>query len=118
MSFLFQADADLDPDIGRGLRRREPSIDFRDASGAIPDGTTDPEVLRIAAQAGCVLVSRDVSTMPGHFARFIAEHDSPGLLLVPSQRSIGVVIEALIMVWLNWSPEELRNRARWLPFAE
>jgi hypothetical protein len=101
-----------------GLKRREPSVDFREAAGAIPDKTPDPEVLRIAADAGCVLVSRDVSTMPAHFARFVTEHDSPGLLLVPSGGSIGDAIEGLLMVWLNWSPEEMRNRARWLPFPE
>ena len=51
LSLRFQADADLNPAIGRGLRRREPSLDFRSASGVIPDHTPDPEVLRIAAEA-------------------------------------------------------------------
>jgi hypothetical protein len=41
----FQADADLDPDIARGFRRREPSLDFRNAAGIIPDGTPDAAVL-------------------------------------------------------------------------
>ena len=58
MSFRFQADADLNPEIGRGLRRREPSVDFRAAVGVIADGTPDPEVLQIAAGDGRVLVSR------------------------------------------------------------
>jgi predicted nuclease of predicted toxin-antitoxin system len=115
LSIRFQADADLNPEIGRGLRRREPSIDFRDAAGVIPDGTPDPEVLQIAAEDDRVLVSRDVTTMPDHFARFIALHESPGMLLIPSRRSVGTVIEALFMVWLIWTPEDLRNRARWLP---
>jgi predicted nuclease of predicted toxin-antitoxin system len=67
-----------------GLRRREPSIDFRAASGVIPDGTLDPEVLQIAADAGRVLISRDISTMHEHFARFVEQFDSPGVLLIPS----------------------------------
>jgi predicted amino acid dehydrogenase len=115
LSIRFQADADLNPEIGRGLRRREPSIDFRDAVGVIADGTSDPEVLQIAAEDDRVLVSRDVTTMPDHFARFIALHESPGMPLIPSRRSIGAVIEGLLMVWLIWTPEDLRNRARWLP---
>ena len=86
MSLRFQADADLDPE-GRSR----------------------------SAEAGRVLVSRDVTTKPGHFAQFVAEHDSPGVLLIPSSRPIGAAIEALLTVWLNWSPEELRNQARWLP---
>jgi hypothetical protein len=28
LSFRFQTDADLNPEIGRGFRRQEPSIDF------------------------------------------------------------------------------------------
>ncbi|MGP8247397.1 MAG: DUF5615 family PIN-like protein [Bryobacteraceae bacterium] len=70
MSFRFQADADLNPEIGRGLRRREPSIDFRAAAGLIADGTPDAEVLRIAAEDGRVLVSRDVATMPDPDRRY------------------------------------------------
>lgn len=115
MSLRFQADADLNPAIGRGLRRREPSIDFRSAAGVIPDGAADSDVLRVAAEAGRVLVSRDVGTMPGHFADFVQQQDSPGLVLIPSRRSIGSVIEGLLLVWMTWTEEDLRNRLRWLP---
>ena len=97
------------------MRRREPAIDFRAVIGVIADGTPDSEVLRIAANDGRVLVSRDVATMPAQFAGFVAQHESPGLLLVPSHRSIGTVIEGLLLVWLTWTPEDLRNQARWLP---
>src|SRR5207249_3683616 len=96
LSLRFQADADLNPAIGRGLRRREPSVDFRAAAGVIPDGTADPDVLRIAAEAGRVLVSRDIGTMPRHFAQFIQQQESPGLLLIHSRRPIGSVIEGLL----------------------
>ncbi|HYW45501.1 MAG TPA: hypothetical protein VE959_21745 [Bryobacteraceae bacterium] len=115
MSIRFQADADLNPEIERGLRRREPAIDFRGATSVIPDGTSDPDVLRFAADDGRVLVSRDVSTMPEFFERFISENESPGLLLIPSRRSIGTVIEGLLIVWLTWTPEDLRNQVRWIP---
>jgi hypothetical protein len=90
-------------------------IDFRAAVGVIADGTPDSEVLRVAANDGRVLVSRDVATMPRQFAGFVAQQESPGLLLVPSHRSIGAVIDGLLLVWLNWTPEDLRNQARWLP---
>lgn len=111
MSLRFQADADLNPAIGRGLRRHEPSIDFRAAAGVIPDSAPDPEVLRVAAEAGRVLVSRDVATMPGHFADFVQQQEPPGLMLIPSQRPIGNVIEGLLLVWMIWTEEQ----ARWLP---
>ena len=51
MKIKFQADANLDPDIWRGLCRREPSIDFEGQMGVIPDGASDPEVLKLAAEA-------------------------------------------------------------------
>ncbi len=115
MSIRFQADADLNPEIGRGLRRQEPAIDFRPAAGVIADGTPDLTVLRIAAEDDRVLVSRDVTTMPDHLARFVAQQNSPGMLLLNSRWSIGRAIEGLFMVWLIWTPEDLRNQARWLP---
>lgn len=115
MRISFQADADLDPDIGRGLRRREPSLDFRHSAGIIPDGAPDTEVLRVAAGASRVLVTRDVRTMRVHFQEFLAERESPGVLLIPSSRSTGAAIEGLLMVWLTWTPEDLRNHVLWLP---
>lgn len=115
MSFRFQADADIDPDIVRGLRLREPAIDFREAVGVIPDGTPDPEVLLMAADSGRVLVSGDARTMPGHLAEFVVSHDSPGVILIPSSGSIREAIDGLLVVWLEWRPGAMRNQARWLP---
>jgi hypothetical protein len=49
-----------------------------------------------------------------HFQDFVVHRDSPGVLLVPSTRSIGAAIEGLLIVWLNWTPEGLRNQVWWL----
>jgi hypothetical protein len=103
LKIRFQADADIDPDIRKGVLRREPSIDFRSAAGTIPEGMPDPEVLRIAAEDGRVLVSGDIRTMSVHFKNFVASRESPGVLLIPSARSIGAAIEGLLFVWLNWA---------------
>ena len=97
-------------------RRTAPIFVIRHGQvGVIADGTPDSEVLQIAAEAGRVLVSRDVTTMPAQFEAFVSQYESPGLLLVPSHRSIGAVIEGLLIVWLTWVPEDLLNQARWLP---
>jgi hypothetical protein len=104
LKIRFQADADIDPDIRKGLLRREASIDFQPAAGTIPDGTLHPEVLAIAADDDRVLVSGDLRTMCVHFQNFIATRESPGVLLIPSSRSIGAAIEGLLFVWLNWTP--------------
>ena len=91
-------------------------MDYRLAQGVIPDGTLDPGVLALAALSGRILVSRDVNSMPGHFVRFVQSGNiSPGLILIPSNRSIGYLIDAFLTVWLNWSAEEMQNQSRWLP---
>ena len=65
----FQADADLDGRILRGLRRVAPEIDIRSAAEAGLAGLADPEVLQIVARSGRIPVSQDRRTMPAHFAR-------------------------------------------------
>ena len=65
-----------------------------------------------------MLVSRDVGTMPDHVDTFVARHVSPGLLLIPSRRPIRDAIEGLLLVWLTWPEEALRNQIRWLPHPE
>jgi hypothetical protein len=52
--------------------------------------------------------------MPVHFATFVAAQESPGLILVPSDLSIGEVIERLLFLWAVSTPEQLRNRIEWL----
>jgi hypothetical protein len=79
LKIRFQADADIDPDIQKGL------------------------------------VSGDLRTMSVHFHGFVATHESPGVLMIPSSRSIGAAIEGLLFVWLNWTPDDLHNRVQWLP---
>jgi hypothetical protein len=51
MTPRFQADADVDQRVVIGLRRREPTIDFRDALAGGVIGLSDPAVLRIAAES-------------------------------------------------------------------
>jgi hypothetical protein len=69
MRVRFQADADLDGRIIRGLRRLAPEIDLRTAAEAGLSGLGDLEVLRISADSGRILVSQNRRTMPAHFAR-------------------------------------------------
>jgi predicted nuclease of predicted toxin-antitoxin system len=105
----------LDPDIGRGLVRQEPAIDWRPAQGFLADATPDPEVLQFAANAGRVLVSGDISTIPRHCSTFIATRSSPGAILIPSSATVGEAIEKLLIVWLSWTAEDIENQIWWLP---
>jgi hypothetical protein len=52
LKIRFQADADLHVPIIKGLRRREPSIDFITANEAGLAGIDDLAVLDLAASSG------------------------------------------------------------------
>jgi len=61
-----------------------------------------------------VLVSCDVTTIPHHFATFVAAKSSPGVILIPPRVSIGDVIERLLMTWRSWAAEDIQNQIWWL----
>ncbi|OFW26820.1 MAG: hypothetical protein A3J28_14100 [Acidobacteria bacterium RIFCSPLOWO2_12_FULL_60_22] len=115
MKVRFQADADLDGRVLRGLRRAAPEIDIRTAAGAGLSGHQDPEVLRIAAADGRILISQDRRTMPDHFRRFVADAASPGVILIRGGISVATAIEELVLIWTASEAEEWVNRLVWIP---
>lgn len=108
------ADADLQFAIVRGLRRREPTIDFLPAQGTIPEALGDPGVLALAADLQRGLVSHDYETMPGHFYRFVEFRQSPGVVLIRQLMPIGQAVEGLLVVWVCQDADEFRNRITYL----
>jgi hypothetical protein len=60
-------------------------------------------------------VTHDQSTMPEHFARFIAARDSPGLLVVPQHVAPSLVAEELLLIWVSTDADEWVNRIAYLP---
>jgi Domain of unknown function (DUF5615) len=115
MRVRFQADADLDGRILRGLRRAAPQIDIRTAAEAGLAGLKDPEVLRITADTGRILVSQDRRTMPTHYARFSADAQSPGVILLREGIPISTAIEELVLIWNASEAEEWVDRLVWIP---
>lgn len=115
MRVRFQADADLDGRILRGLRRAASEIDIRTAADAGLAGLEDPEVLRIAQDAARILVSQDRRTMPAHFARFVNEARSSGVILLREGVSIAAAIEDLVLIWSASEAEEWIDRLVWIP---
>jgi len=112
----FQADADLNEDIVKGVLRREPKVDFRTATSARLRGLSDLEVLTIAAEEGRILVSHDRKTMPRTFVQFIQSKTSPGLFLISQKTDLLVAIESLLLAWNASKNEEWINRIAVLPF--
>jgi len=118
MRVRFQADADLDARIVRGVKRREPLVDFQTGEAAGFRAVSDPEVLQMAAGSGRILVTHDKRTMPGHFSTFVAHHTSPGVFIVQKDTPIGVVVEDLSMIWAASDAEEWQDRLVWIPLQE
>ena len=115
MRIRFQADADFNQKIVRGLRRREPLVDFLEAHAGGVIGIADPEVLRVAAAAGRIVVSHDRKTMPAHFARFLESQSSPGIVIVSQDLDISSAIEDLLLIWSATGDDDWFNRIGFLP---
>ena len=116
MRVRFQADADLDGRILRGLRRVAPEIDIQPAAGAGLEGLADLEVLRISADSGRILVSQDRRTMPRHFSSYVAAGSlSAGVILLREAIPISIAIEELVLIWTASDAEEWINRLAWIP---
>lgn len=116
MKVRFQADADLDGRVLRGLRRAASEIDIQSATDAGLPGVADPEVLRLASGQGRVLVSQDRRTMPIHFRRYVnSGANSSGVILLREGVPIGAAIEDLVLIWSASEADEWINRLVWIP---
>jgi len=109
MKVRFQADSDLNEDIVTGVVRREPKIDFQTASEANLRGLLDQRVLALAAFENRILVSHDRRTMPHHFADFIVNEKSPGVVIIAQKVSVNAAIEELLLIWATSDAEEWIN---------
>ena len=115
MKIRFLADVNLSAAIVEGVLRLEASIDFQTHRIAGLDRKADPEVLRIAAELGRLLVTHDRNTMPAHFHHFILRQSSPGIIVVPQRMRVGVVAEDLLLMWAASDAEEWQNKVVYLP---
>jgi hypothetical protein len=75
----------------------------------------DPDVLRIASEAGRILVSHDRRTMPAHLARFLENRSSPGVIIGAQDLDIGAAVEDLLLIWAASDAEEWRDQLGFVP---
>jgi hypothetical protein len=82
----FRPTPTLTAHIVKGIRLREPGIDFQTAETAGLAGLLDPEVIEKAGRENRILVSHDKRTMSTHFGQFLSTGQvSPGLFIVTQQ---------------------------------
>ena len=53
--------------------------------------------------------------MPAHFARFLENQNSPGLLIVSQKAHIGTVIDDLVLIWVATDADDWINQVRPIP---
>ena len=117
MRIRFQADNDFDGRIIRALRRLKPAIDCQTAAAVgFHLGTPDDQVLAVAAAEGRTLLSHDWQTMPYHFAQFISQRPSPGVIIVSRHLSIREAADLLLLIWEASEAEEYINAIHRLPW--
>lgn len=109
------ADADLNLAIVTGVVRRNAEIDFKRAEAVPLEGLNDLAVLTAAAQERRVLVSHDVSSIPGHVHEFVREHASPGVIVIPQDVSIASAIDSVLLICEACDPRDLENRVCLVP---
>jgi hypothetical protein len=71
--------------------------------------------LTAAASEGRIVVTHDRSTMPVHFANFMAGKDSPGVFILSQDLPLNVAVEELITIWEASEAEEWINTIQFLP---
>jgi hypothetical protein len=111
----FQADWNLNHIIVQAAQRREPTLEFQTAHAASLLGVSDLDVLARAVREGRLLVTHDFHDMPHHFATFIQEQTSAGVLLVPQRLPVAAVVEDLLLIWAAAEAEDWHNCITSLP---
>jgi hypothetical protein len=90
-------------------------VDFQTATADGLAGLRDPHMLELAAIERRVLVLHHQSTMPRHFAAFIAHQQSAGRLIVRQRLPYAIVVEDLLLIWTASEAKEWMNRIANLP---
>lgn len=109
-------DQNFDHDILRGLERRIPNLDAVTAHEEGLSEVSDPELLLWAADAGRILLTHDLRTIPGHAGERIAAGEKmPGVFVVPRRLPINEVINDLEIMVTCSLEGEWDNTVRYLP---
>ena len=114
----FLLDENLPPTLAGQLRRHEPRITVLAIGqwGAPPGGTLDPDILHWIEEHDFLLVTNNRHSMPGHLKDHLASNGHiPGILVVPTTRDIGLLVEVLSLVWGASLPDEYRDKITYLP---
>jgi Domain of unknown function (DUF5615) len=104
------SDANVHDGIIRGLRK-VPGIDLTRVQEALPEGTSDPDILNWAAAESRVLITCDKKTMIGFASQRFAEGNKVSGLIVMSQKMpIGSAIEGICRIAESMTEQEMQDQ--------
>jgi len=110
------ADENLNNDIVRGLRRRNPGVDIVRVQDVGLSGADDSAVLEWAARQHRVLLSQDVTTITKYaYDRVRAGKSMSGVFEVNRSAPIREVIEDLTLLVECSLADEWEGQVRYLP---
>lgn len=105
----FHLDEDVDPTIAEGLRRRGIDVTTSQEVGLL--GATDPIQLAHTRAEGRVLFTHD----DDHLVLNAQGVEHSGIAYCHRlRRSLGEVIDGLVLIWELCEPEEMANRVEYL----
>ena len=110
------ADENFDGDIVQGLRWRIPDLDLARVQDVGLSGAPDPVVLEWAAEAGRVLLTHDVKTMPRYaYQRVQNGLAMAGVVETPRSLPVGSAIDALALLIEPSKLADFEDRVVYLP---
>lgn len=100
------------------LARLEPGLRmYRIGDDPAPaTGTSDAAILLWIEAYGCMLVTNNRASMPGHLADHLAlGHHVPGIIQLPRRMNIRVILDDLWLIWAAAPPDEFQDQIVYLP---
>jgi hypothetical protein len=114
----FLLDEHIAHTIAEGLRSREPDIQVFTigGSGAPDTGTPDQDILIWMDAHGCLLITNNRKSMPGHLRNHMdLQRHIPGIVVINQRMSWGNTIEELLLIWSASLPNEFQDQIIYLP---
>lgn len=110
------ADQNFNNDIVRGVRIRNPAVDFVRVQDFDLSQAEDAEVLAWAAEYNYIVVTHDRATMPDFaYERILAELPMSGVFVINDRLSVRDAIDELLLIYECSAPSDWVGRVVHLP---
>lgn len=85
---------------------------------APPKGTPDPKILVWIEVNGCLLITNNRASMPGHLQAHLRQGNHIlGIIQLPKRMNVGQVLEDLVLIGEAGEPDEFQDQIVYLPLT-